>query len=84
MIYSVLLQNKPEDLSKLPKKKCGEKKKQKLPDCKLYNMSAAETMETHAKALTDAQCSFPVRRYQQPQHKGPSQTRVCVILLLIL
>lgn len=47
-------------------------------------MSAAETMETHAKALTDAQCSFPVRRYQQPQHKGPSQTRVCVILLLIL
>lgn len=26
MIYSVLLQNKPEDLSKLLEKKCGEKK----------------------------------------------------------
>lgn len=42
-------------------------------------MSAAETIETHAKALTDTQCSFPVRRYQQPQHEGLSQTRVCVI-----
>lgn len=78
MIYSVLLQNKPEDLSKLLEKKCGEKKR-KLPHCKLYNMSAAETIETHAKALTDTQCSFPVRRYQQPQHEGLSQTRVCVI-----
>lgn len=55
MIYSVLLQNKPEDLSKLLEKKCGEKKR-KLPYCKLYNMSAAETIETHAKALTDTQC----------------------------
>lgn len=78
MIYSVLLQNKPEDLSKLLEKKCGEKKR-KLTHCKLYNMSAAETIETHAKALTDTQCSFPVRRYQQPQHEGLSQTRVCVI-----
>lgn len=68
---------------KTPQEKMWWKKKRKLPDCKLYNMSAAETMETHAKALTDAQCSFPVRRYQQPQHKGLSQTRVCVILLLI-
>lgn len=76
MIYSVLLQNKPEDLSKLLEKKCGEKK---TKTARLYNMSAAETIETHAKALTDTQCSFPVRRYQQPQHEGLSQTRVCVI-----
>lgn len=76
MIYSVLLQNKPEDLSKLLEKKCGEKK---AKTARLYNMSAAETIETHAKALTDTQCSFPVRRYQQPQHEGLSQTRVCVI-----
>lgn len=65
-----------------PVKTPGEKmwwKKRKLPHCKLYNMSAAETIETHAKALTDTQCSFPVRRYQQPQHEGLSQTRVCVI-----
>lgn len=76
MIYSVLLQNKPEDLSKLLEKKCGEKK---AKTARLYNMSAAETIETHAKALTDTQCSFPVRRYQQPQHEGLSQTRGCVI-----
>lgn len=76
MIYSVLLQNKPEDLSKLLEKKCGEKK---AKTARLYNMSAAETIETHAKALTDTQCSFPVKRYQQPQHEGLSQTRVCVI-----
>lgn len=79
MIYSVLLQNKPEDLSKLLEKKCGEKKSENCQTVKLYNMSAAETIETHAKALTDTQCSFPVRRYQQPQHEGLSQTRVCVI-----
>lgn len=76
MIYSVLLQNKPEDLSKLLEKKCGEKK---AKTARQYNMSAAETIETHAKALTDTQCSFPVRRYQQPQHEGLSQTRMCVI-----
>lgn len=75
MIYSVLPQNKPEDLSKLLEKKCGEKK---AKTARLYNMSAAETIETHAKALTDTQCSFPVRRYE-PQHEGLSQTRVCVI-----
>lgn len=79
MIYSVLLQKKPEDLSKLLEKKCGEKKSENCQTVKLYNMSAAETIETHAKALTDTQCSFPVRRYQQPQHEGLSQTRVCVI-----
>lgn len=76
MIYSVLLQNKPEDLSKLLEKKCGEKK---AKTARLYSMSAAETIETHAKALTDTQCSFPVKRYQQPQHEGLSQTRGCVI-----
>lgn len=53
--------------------------KKKAKTARLYNMSAAETIETHAKALTDTQCSFPVRRYQQPQHEGLSQTRVCVI-----
>lgn len=72
MIYSVLLQNKPEDRRKNVVKK-------KAKTARLYNMSAAETIETHAKALTDTQCSFPVRRYQQPQHEGLSQTRVCVI-----
>lgn len=64
---------------KTPGEKMWWKKKRILPDCKLYNMSAAETIETHAKALTDTQCSFPVRRYQQPQHEGLSQTRVCII-----
>lgn len=67
-----------------PVKTPGEKMwwKKKSENCqtvKLYNLSAAETIETHAKALTDTQCSFPVRRYQQPQHEGLSQTRVCVI-----
>lgn len=64
-----------------PVKTPGEKMwwKQKTKTARLYNMSAAETIETHAKALTDTQCSFPVRRYQQPQHEGLSQTRVCVI-----
>lgn len=52
--------------------------KKKAKTARLYNMSAAETIETHAKALTDTQCSFPVRRYE-PQHEGLSQTRVCVI-----
>lgn len=64
-----------------PVKTPGEKMwwKKKAKTARLYNMSAAETIETHAKALTDTQCSFPVRRYQQPQHEGLSQTRVCVI-----
>lgn len=46
-------------------------------------MPAAETIETHAKALTDTQCSFPVSRYQQPQHEGLSQTK-CVLYTIKL
>lgn len=37
-------------------------------------MSAAGTMETETEALTDAQGSFPVKRYQHWRLQGPSQT----------
>lgn len=68
---------------KTPQEKMWWKKSE---NCQTVNCTTCLLLKPwkHMLRHWQTQCSFPVRRYQQPQHKGPSQTRVCVKLLLIL